>query len=71
VLRPVLVIFGIAIAAAGGVVAYRAYFLEPAAAVVITDTSVRQLPDTFKVVAGLVLLIVGAALAYTAALRKR
>ena len=70
-LRPVLVIFGIAIAAVGGVVAYRAYFLEPAAAVVITDTSVRQLPDTFKVVAGLVLLIVGAAIAYTAALRKR
>lgn len=64
-------IFGIVLAASGGVVAYRAYFLEPSAAIVITDRSVRELPDTFKVVGGLVLLVVGAAIAYTAALRKR
>ena len=70
-LRPVLVVFGIVLAAVGGVVAYRAYFLEPSAAIVITDTSVRELPDTFKVVSGLVLLAVGSAIAYTAALRKR
>jgi len=70
-LRPVLVVFGIVLAAVGGVVAYRAYFLEPSAAIVITDTSVRELPDTFKVVSGLVLLVVGTAIAYTAALRKR
>ena len=70
-LRAVAVIFGIVIAAVGGVVAYRAFFLEPTAAVVITNTDVRELPDTFRVVSGIVLLIVGAAIAYTAALRKK
>jgi hypothetical protein len=70
-LRLILVIFGVVIAAVGGVIAYRAYYLEPRAAVVITNTDVRELPDYFRVITGIVLLIVGAALAYTAALRKR
>lgn len=70
-LRIIAVVFGILLAAVGGVTAYRAYFLEPSAAVVITNTDVRQLPDTFRVVSGLLLLIVGAAIAYTAALRKK
>jgi hypothetical protein len=70
-LRPILVIFGVVIAAVGGVIAYRAYYLEPRAAVVITNTDVRELPDYFRVITGIVLLIVGAAIAYTAALRKR
>ena len=71
ILRTIAIIFGIVIAAVGGVVAYRAYFLEPSAAIVITNTDVRELPDTFRVVGGIVLLIVGAAIAYTAALRKK
>ena len=70
-IRIILVIFGIVLAAVGGVIAYRAYFLEPSAAVIITNTDVRKLPDTFRVVGGIVLLIVGAAIAYTAALRKK
>lgn len=70
-LRPILVIFGVVIAAVGGVIAYRAYYLEPRAAVIITNTDVRELPDYFRVISGIVLLIVGAALAYTAALRKK
>ena len=70
-LRIIVVIFGIVLAAVGGVVAYRAYFLEPSAAVVITNSEVRELPDTFRIVGGLALLIVGAAIAYTAALRKK
>ncbi|HWN08850.1 MAG TPA: hypothetical protein VNO50_06155 [Pyrinomonadaceae bacterium] len=70
-LRIIVVIFGIVLAAVGGVVAYRAYFLEPSAAVLITNTEVRELPDTFRVVSGLALLIIGAAIAYTAALRKK
>ncbi len=70
-LRPILVVLGVVIAAVGGVIAYRAYFLEPSAAVVITNTDVRELPDYFRVISGIVLLIVGAALAYTAALRKK
>ena len=70
-LRPILVIFGVVIAAVGGVIAYRAYYLEPRAAVVITNTDVRELPDYFRVITGIVLLIVGAAIAYMAALRKK
>ena len=70
-LRPVLVIFGVVLAAVGGVIAYRAYYLEPTAAVVITNTDVRELPDYFRVIAGIVLLLVGAAIAYTAALRGK
>jgi len=69
-LRPVAVILGIVIAAVGGVIAYRAFFLEPSAAVVISSEGVRELPDTFRVVGGIVLLIVGAAIAFTAALRR-
>ena len=70
-LRAIFVVFGIVIAAVGGVVAYRAYFLEPSSAVLITNTEVREFPNTFRVVGGIVLLIVGAALAYAAALRKK
>ena len=70
-LRIIVVIFGIVLAAVGGVVAYRAYFLEPSAAIVITNTDVRELPNTFRVVSGIALLIVGAVIAYTAALRKK
>ena len=70
-LKPIAVIFGIVIAAVGGVIAYRAYFLEPAAAVVITNTDVREVPDYFRIVMGLVLLVVGAAIAFTAARRGR
>lgn len=69
-LKPILVVFGVVLAAVGGVIAYRAYYLEPRAAVVITNTNVRELPDYFRVITGIVLLIVGAAIAYTAALRK-
>lgn len=69
-LRPVLVIVGIVLAAVGGVIAYRAFFLEPTAAVVISNEGVRELPNTFRTVGGLALLIVGALLAFTAALRK-
>lgn len=70
-LKAILTVLGIVLAAFGGVVAYRAFFVEPAAAVVISNEGVRQLPDTFRVVGGLALLIVGAALAFTTALRKR
>ncbi|MEK6280069.1 MAG: hypothetical protein AABN95_06915 [Acidobacteriota bacterium] len=70
-MRYLAIIFGIVIAAVGGVIAYRAYFLEPTAAVVITSTDVKELPDYFRILTGLVLLIVGAAIAYTAAVRKK
>ena len=69
-LRAIITIFGIVIAAVGGVIAYRALFVEPSTAVILSDRGVRELPDTFRVVEGTVLLIVGGAIAFTAALKK-
>ncbi|HWS85582.1 MAG TPA: hypothetical protein VN282_01200 [Pyrinomonadaceae bacterium] len=70
-MRVFLLIFGIALAAAGGVLAYRSYFVEPSAAVVITDTTVREVPNMARVTGGLLLLLAGTALALFAALRRR
>jgi hypothetical protein len=69
-LRAIIVIFGIVLAAVGGVIAFRAFFVDPTAAVVISNEGVRELPDTFKIVEGLVLLVVGAVIAFSAAVRK-
>jgi hypothetical protein len=69
--RAVVTVFGIVLAAAGGVLAYRSYFVDPRAAVVITDATVRELPNMGRVAAGLLLLTAGAALALSAALRRR
>ena len=70
-MRVFLIIFGIVLAAAGGVLAYRSYFVEPSAAVVITDTAVREVPNVARVTLGLLLLLAGTALALFAALRRR
>ena len=68
--RVLLTIFGIVVAAVGGVVAYRAYYLAPPEALVISESGVREVPDYFRIVAGLILLVVGAAIAFTVATRK-
>ena len=68
--RVILVIFGIVIAAVGGVVAYRAYFLEPTAAIIITNTDVRELPNTFRIIGGITLLIAGAGIAFFAGVKR-
>lgn len=70
-MRGVLLIFGIVLAAAGGVLAYRSYFVEPSAAVVITETTVREVPNMARVFSGLALLVAGAGLAILAGLRRR
>jgi hypothetical protein len=70
-MKPVLVILGIVVAAVGGAIAYRALFLEPASAVLITNTEVRELPNYARVVGGLLLLIAGAAVAFFTAIRKK
>jgi hypothetical protein len=70
-LRVILVIFGIVVAAVGGVIAYRALFLEPSAAIVITNTEIRELPNYTRVVGGIVLLIAGFAIAFFSAARKK
>ena len=70
-LRPIIVILGIIVAAVGGVIAYRALFLEPSAVVVITNTEVRELPNYTRAVGGIVLLIAGAAIAFFTAIKKK
>ena len=69
--RVSLIIFGIVLAAVGGTLAYRSYFVDPHAAIVITETTVREVPNMTRVVGGLVLLAAGAAVALFAALRRR
>jgi hypothetical protein len=70
-LRVIATILGIVLAAYGGVMLYRALFVEPPSAVVISDEGVRQLQSTSRVLAGLALLVFGAALAFTTALVKK
>ena len=69
-LRPIIVVCGIVLAAIGGVIAYRAIFLEPSAAYVISNEGVRELPNTYRIIEGIALLIVGAVVAFFAAVRR-
>jgi hypothetical protein len=68
-MKLIALILGIVIAAAGGVIAYRALFIEPSAAVVITNTDVREVQNWWKAAAGILMLLGGAALALLAARR--
>jgi hypothetical protein len=69
-LRIIGIIVGIVVGALGGIIAYRALFLEPSSAVVVTETEVRELPDMFRVIGGMAMLAFGAIIAFLAA-RKR
>ncbi|HEY6186644.1 MAG TPA: hypothetical protein VIW80_03120 [Pyrinomonadaceae bacterium] len=68
--RVIAFIIGLAVATAGGVIAYRALFLEPSAAVVVTNGDVRELPNTARATGGIIMLVGGMALAFFAARRK-
>ncbi len=70
-LKIILVILGLVLAAIGGVIFYRAMFLEPPAAVVITNTDVREVPNTMRIIGGIALFVAGATIAFFAALRMR
>ena len=70
-MRIALVIIGITLAAVGGTLAYRSFFIEPNSAIVISDTQVRELPNLARVAGGLLLLFAGAAVAFFSALRRR
>jgi hypothetical protein len=67
--RAAVILLGIALAAAGGVVAYRAAFVEPSTAVVVSEEGVREMPNTPRVV-GVALLFIGVGLAVYAARRR-
>jgi hypothetical protein len=70
-MKVIILIVGLAIAAAGGVIVYRALFLEPSSAVLITQTHVRELPNTMRVAGGFAMLIIGACLAFFGARRSK
>lgn len=69
-MKALLLIVGVLIATAGGVITYRALYVEPKSAVVITDTGIRQIPNQARVVGGALLFVSGSALALFAATRK-
>ena len=69
-MKALLLIVGILIATAGGVITYRTLYVEPKSAVVITDSGIRQIPDQARVVGGALMFIGGSALALFAATRK-
>lgn len=69
-MKVLLLIVGILIATAGGVITYRALYVEPKSAVVITETGIRQIPNQARVVGGALMFVGGTALAFFAAVRK-
>jgi hypothetical protein len=71
-LRIIALILGLTVAAWGGVLAYRALFLEPSAATTInTNTgALHEYPDMLRVTLGLIMLVGGACVAFFAARRK-
>jgi hypothetical protein len=69
-MKALFLIVGIMLATAGGVITYRALYVEPRSAVVITETEIRQLPNYTRVVGGALLFVGGTALALYAAVRK-
>jgi hypothetical protein len=72
-LRIIVLTLGILLSAWGGVIAYRAFFLEPSATVVLNTGSgeVHEYPDLLRAALGLVMLLGGASIAFFAARRKR
>ena len=69
-MKTLLLIVGILVATAGGVITYRTLYIEPRSAVVVTETGIRQIPNQARVVGGALLFVSGSALALFAATRK-
>lgn len=70
-MKTLLLILGILIATAGGVITYRALYIEPKSTVVITESGIRQLPDQARVIGGALMFVGGSALALFAVARRR
>ena len=70
-MKVLLLILGIIIATAGGVITYRTLYVEPKSAVVVTETGIRQIPNQARVVGGALLFVGGSALALYAATRRK
>jgi hypothetical protein len=71
-MRAALVTIGIALAALGGVVAYRAAFVAAPVAFVVNESSgsVHEVHNVWRVAGGVALFIAGASLAFLAARRR-
>lgn len=69
-MKALLLILGIILAVIGGVITYRALYVEPRSAVVITNDEIRELPNYTRVVGGALLFVGGTALALFAVTRK-
>ena len=69
-MKTLLLFLGVLVATAGGVITYRALYIEPSSAVVITETGIRQIPNQARVVGGALLFVGGSALALFAATRR-
>ena len=71
-MRTIAFIAGVIIAAAGGALVYHAWFIEPPKAALVTSTgTIREVPNMLHIVGGIVMLIIGAALAFLTARRGR
>lgn len=62
-------LIGLVLAAAGGVIAYRAAYVARTA-VVITRDGMEEVPNIPRIVGGIALLLLGAGLAFWAARRR-
>jgi hypothetical protein len=71
-LRVAALILGLAVAAWGGVIAYRAFFLEPGATAVLNTSTgaIHEYPNMLRVTLGLIMLVGGASIAFFAVRRK-
>jgi hypothetical protein len=71
-MKIIALILGLAVAAWGGVIMYRALFLEPGATAIInTGTgAVHEYPNLSRVITGLIMFILGSCVAFYAARRK-
>ena len=69
-MKALLLIVGVIVATAGGVITYRALYVEPRSTIVISETGVRELPNQARVIGGALLFVGGSALALYAAARR-
>ena len=70
--KVIALIVGLAIATWGGVIAYRALFMEPAGAAVVNTATgaVHQYPNLLRAASGIIMLVCGACAAFFAARRR-
>jgi hypothetical protein len=70
-LKVITFIAGLIIAAAGGVITYRALFVHPSPDFIITTTgAIHEVQNWWKAAGGILMLIVGASLAFLAGRRR-